>query len=159
MKTKLDRKISRYLKEIQQILPNDYNGKEQIFETFQNSIYDFLEEYPDASFEDVVDEFGSVADVSSSFLETDEDILRTVRATNRHYKHIFLLKAITPIILIGIIFYAFYYARSHILYTDTELIIYDETTPEMKELMEEYNCTEMPYELHEKYFSPHERKQ
>ena len=89
MNQKMKKKIKHYLHEISASLPAGYPNKKRLLRTLQQNIYDFLEEYPDADWEDVIEHFGASCDIAQSYIEEFSD---TELATSykTHHRNIFV---------------------------------------------------------------------
>lgn len=64
----LKKQIQAYLAELGQGLPDGYPNKRQILDRLQHDLHNFTEEHPGTEFADIIAEFGSVSELTDSFL-------------------------------------------------------------------------------------------
>lgn len=129
MNQKMKKKIKHYLHEISASLPAGYPNKKRLLRTLQQNIYDFLEEYPDADWEDVIEHFGASCDIAQSYIEEFSD---TELATSykTHHRNIFVSTIICFIVFIFLILaiYSFYlWKQTHDFIIEETLTVYDGT--------------------------------
>ena len=129
MNQKMKKKIKHYLHEISASLPAGYPNKKRLLRTLQQNIYDFLEEYPDADWEDVIKHFGASCDIAQSYIEEFSD---TELATSykTHHRNIFVSTIICFIVFIFLILaiYSFYlWKQTHDFIIEETLTVYDGT--------------------------------
>ena len=129
MNQKMKKKIKHYLHEISASLPAGYPNKKRLLRTLQQNIYDFLEEYPDTDWEDVIEHFGASCDIAQSYIEEFSD---TELATSykTHHRNIFVSTIICFIVFIFLILaiYSFYlWKQTHDFIIEETLTVYDGT--------------------------------
>ncbi|MBC5713134.1 hypothetical protein H8S17_02715 [Roseburia sp. BX1005] len=129
MNQKMKKKIKHYLHEISASLPAGYPNKKRLLRTLQQNIYDFLEEYPDADWEDVIKHFGASCDIAQSYIEEFSDT-ELAASYKTHHRHLFLTTVICCSALIALIisiyFFFSWWKNDALIVTET-LTVYDGT--------------------------------
>lgn len=69
MKKDLNHQVNQYLKQIHRSVPHNYEGEKQIMKLLKDNIILFRKENPDATMEDITEEFGTVSEVVDSYLD------------------------------------------------------------------------------------------
>ena len=129
MNQKMKKKIKHYLHEISASLPAGYPNKKRLLRTLQQNIYDFLEEYPDADREDVIEHFGASCDIAQSYIEEFSDT-ELAASYKTHHRHLFLTTVICCSALIALIlsiYYFFSWWKNDALIVTETLTVYDGT--------------------------------
>lgn len=116
--------LKRYLKEIRRLVPDAYTDKAKVINSIKQNIAYYLCEFPNASFEDVLREFGTPAEVAAAFLEElpDAVITRSFRAKNAA----FLFLSVISIAVITLLMGRIYYMQKHIIVTVENTVIQEE---------------------------------
>ena len=129
MNQKMKKKIKHYLHEIATALPAGYPNKKLLLRTLQQNIDDFLEEYPNADWEDVIEHFGASCDTAQSYIEEFSDT-ELVASYKTHHRHLFLTTVICCSALIALIISIYYFyswwKNDALIVTET-LTVYDGT--------------------------------
>ncbi len=64
--------LHRYMKEIEKNLPCSADDRKQVLATLKDSVSTYLLEFPEATFEDITQHFGTPAQIADAFLDTEE---------------------------------------------------------------------------------------
>lgn len=67
MNKSLKKNIKMYLKEIKRVLPSSSCTKTNFYSVFKNRIYEYAEDNPSATYDDIIKEFGSPEELINSF--------------------------------------------------------------------------------------------
>lgn len=107
--------IKCYLKEIAVLIPKDYPNKKQILQSIKQNLESFLEEFPESSFQDITNEFGTAMEIANSFIE---DLSGTSVFVSLHKKkrrnHFILISCMILFMLSAFLCVSMYYfLRNH----------------------------------------------
>lgn len=91
-KNRTDALLHRYIKEIRKNLPCPTEEEKRALDNLKESVSAYLLEYPEATAEDIAQRFGTPAQITETFLETE--------GTLRHYPKIPLFKKIVLCVLV-----------------------------------------------------------
>ena len=123
-------KQTRYFKEISDLLPKSYTSKSILLHELEQNIQLYLEEHPDAMWEDILQEFGSPTEIAGSVLADEPDTEPTATAKSRKHLHLHLVFIVICFtVVLCIIGYEYYWvhfrmyrtAPSHYYYNGTEV--------------------------------------
>lgn len=135
MRTKLDTQIKKYIHSVSNMIPNTYTSKKQLLCDLEQSIQTYLTEHPDASWQNILEEFGSASEVADGILSNlpKTDKIPFIKRQN----HLYITFFITCIIIIGIGIFLLVYQHywdsletfhvdyrvnpPHYIYNDTEI--------------------------------------
>lgn len=127
MKITLEKQLSQYFKEIKKNLPVNHTGRNEIMASIKQNVNDFLTTYPNASFEDIVAEFGSAADVAASFSHTNDSVGAQFHSVKK--KHFRFASSFTLFIVIAVLVLSiFRFCINHLPFIPrSSTVIYDGT--------------------------------
>ena len=82
---KINTQLRRYYRQIRSWLPCDRKQKNRCIQELSESMIGFLEQKPNASFQDIVDRFGTPQQIASAFIEeTDtQKLLHSLKIRKR----------------------------------------------------------------------------
>lgn len=100
----LDVELRRYLREIKRQLHCPRSRKKIFLNQFAENLFQYIEEYPLATFSDVVTEFGKPEDIASSFIEQADakDIRKSLKVGRRIFWAVLAVAVIVAAVVIGI---------------------------------------------------------
>lgn len=111
--------IKKYQNDIKKRIPDEYPGKEDILQSIERNLFDFIKEHPSASFDDITAEFGLSSEVVNSFMEQLSGTeVQTIFCQKKKQKKILLI-----IFSICIILFIILCRYLYILYDNTPAII------------------------------------
>ena len=67
------KKIKRYYKKVEQLLPLEQFEKKKYMDTFKSNVEDFIYEYPDSNINVIIEHFGTPESIASNFLSGEDD--------------------------------------------------------------------------------------
>lgn len=130
MKTKNNtRQIRRYIKELHAQLPKNYPNKKMHLDNVKRDVSFFLEEHPDAGYDDIICEFGAAQDIASSFIgELSNDEITDNLQNNKKKTIVLVLMSVVCIIaFIYLIQYFLYWKNEEALIVEETLYVFDGT--------------------------------
>ena len=80
------KKIKRYYKKVEQLLPLEQFEKKKYMDTFKSNLEDFLYEYPDSNIDVIMEQFGTPESIASSFLAGEDDSYISQKITATKFK-------------------------------------------------------------------------
>lgn len=121
-------KIERY---IQQVLTEIHNlsNSDAFIEALRQQLYDYAEEYPDFSLEELENSFGTPEDVANDFLESVQK-LTPVHAVKSKKKYKIIIIVMAALILSGALY--LYILSQHTQTMATDVITIYESPEETK---------------------------
>lgn len=103
------------MKEISRSIPNDYPNKKRLIAGISQNLDQFAAEHGEASFNQIVEEFGHAPDIAASFMEELENADIAVSLKNEKRKNRRLLSLCALIAAVALLLYgAFYYWLFHL---------------------------------------------
>lgn len=104
--------VSKYYKNIKTLLPINGKAEKQYLTGFKNNLSEFSQENPNASYQEIIDEFGEPKDIIISYLDNcDEDyIFKKLNTRNIVFK---LSKIITIIAICLSLWFCFLWYRGY----------------------------------------------
>ncbi len=97
------RAAKRYLREVRRNLPCSFLTKRELLLRIQDSLTDFAEERPHASYEDIIEHFGQPTDVADAyFAGLPADQLRKALQTARFVRRVLIVVCVLAMLLFGI---------------------------------------------------------
>lgn len=131
MNHKLESQLKKYYRNIKREIPNDYSGKKDIIDNIRQNIEDFLAEQPEATFADVLSQFGNASEIVASFIDdmSTEEIAALLKK-DRWKRHCTWAICIVTLLLVGGLCYYMYLliACTPVEITETTIIYYYENT-------------------------------
>lgn len=103
----------RYLKNIINIFPLHTKKEKEYLQKLKNSINEFDEDYPNSSYDEFIDKFGSPKEIFVGYIESQEDEYLIKKLNTR--KHILRLFFILCICILTLSFW-----KSYLIYKDYE---------------------------------------
>lgn len=140
---KLQAQLKKYYRDIKREIPKNYPGSTDIVNHIRQNIENFLDEQPNASFDDIISQFGNASEIVSSFIEDmpTEDITALLKK-DRKKRYVTWVDCIFSIIIVSGICYYIYLliVSTPVEITETTTIYYyeDTETTEPPVPMEEY---------------------
>lgn len=136
MNHKLESQLKKYYRNIKREIPNDYSGKKDIIDNIRQNIEDFLAEQPEATFADVLSQFGNASEIVASFIDdmSTEEIAALLKK-DRRKRHCTWAICIVTLLLVGGLCYYMYLLIACTPVSITETII---TYPETEYIDTEY---------------------
>lgn len=120
--------IQKYQNEIKKKIPDEYPGKKEILQAIEHNLYDFLEEHPTASFENILEEFGSPSEIANSFMERlSGKEIHTIFQKRKRQKKVLLSICILFLILFLLLCRYLYYLFDNTAVIIEETIIIEDT--------------------------------
>ncbi len=137
IKTNLEKKVNAYIKKIKSQIPVSYPNRNDIIQTIRQNIDNFRAEHPRASFNEIIEEFGSVTEVAASFLdELPEQEISSILQKKRKMLHIFFaLFLICAMIFFVVLYNLSSWAEEEALIFNEGMYIYNDTE-ETSEILE-----------------------
>lgn len=126
--TNLAKQIKAYIKKIDSQIPASYPNKDRVALTLQQNINNFLAEHPGASFNDIIEEFGSATEVAASFFdELPEQEISDIMQKKRKILYLSIaLCLVCAVIFFAVLKYMNYWANEEALIFTEGLYIYDD---------------------------------
>lgn len=131
MNHKLESQLKKYYRNIKREIPNDYSGKKDIIDNIRQNIEDFLAEQPEATFADVLSQFGNASEIAASFIDdmSTEEIAALLKKDRRKRRCSWIVCAITLSLVGGLCYYMYrIYMDTPVEITETTTIYYYENT-------------------------------
>ena len=140
---KLQAQLKKYYRDIKREIPKNYPGSTDIVNHIRQNIENFLDEQPNASFDDIISQFGNASEIVSSFIEDmpTEDITALLKKDRKKRYVTWVVCIFSIIIVSGICHYIYLLIVSTpVEITETTTIYYyeDTETTEPPVPMEEY---------------------
>ena len=140
---KLQAQLKKYYRDIKREIPKNYPGSTDIVNHIRQNIENFLDEQPNASFDDIISQFGNASEIVSSFIEDmpTEDITALLKKDRKKRYVTWVVCIFSIIIVSGICYYIYLLIVSTpVEITETTTIYYyeDTETTEPPVPMEEY---------------------
>ena len=140
---KLQAQLKKYYRDIKREIPKNYPGSTDIVNHIRQNIENFLDEQPNASFDDIISQFGNASEIVSSFIEDmpTEDITALLKKDRKKRYVTWVVRIFSIIIVSGICYYIYLLIVSTpVEITETTTIYYyeDTETTEPPVPMEEY---------------------
>lgn len=119
-KSGTDALLHRYIKNIRKNLPGSADERKQILENLKDSVCTYLLECPEATLDDITQRFGTPAQITEAFLET-EGMLRKYERHSLFKKIVLcvLVVAALVIIALGAVYVTDMHGFFHGHYNDT----------------------------------------
>lgn len=97
------RAAKRYLREVRRNLPCSFRTKRELLSRLQDSLTDFVEERPHASYEDLTAHFGLPTDVADAyFADLPAGQLRKALQTAHFVRRVLITVCVFAVVLFGI---------------------------------------------------------
>lgn len=140
---KLQAQLKKYYRDIKREIPKNYPGSTDIVNHIRQNIENFLDEQPNASFDDIISQFGNASEIVSSFIEdmSAEEIAALLKKDRKKRYVIWVVCIFSIIIISGVCYYTYLLIVSTpVEITETTTIYYyeDTETTEPPVPMEEY---------------------
>ena len=99
---KLQAQLKKYYRDIKREIPKNYPGSTDIVNHIRQNIENFLDEQPNASFDDIISQFGNASEIVSSFIEDmpTEDITALLKK-DRKKRYVTWVVCIFSIIIVS----------------------------------------------------------
>ncbi len=108
-----DKEIKCYISEIKTLLPVCFKSERRFINNLKDSIYAFTDSHPDASMEDLIDQFGEPFEIVKGYISSMEveTLIKmiSVRKMLHRIAAIILIAAIIGLTIFG----GFYYTKYH----------------------------------------------
>ena len=110
-------------------IPASYPNKDRVALTLQQNINNFLAEHPGASFNDIIEEFGSATEVAASFFDElpEQEISDIMRKKRKILYLSIALCLVCAVIFFAVLKYMNYWAEEEALIIKETLYIYEES--------------------------------
>ncbi len=128
---KLEHELNRYYKEMKKHLTCSKKSREHFITEAHRLVDDFLENQPDATYEDILKNIGTPKELSETFLNTlpDKAEIERYHLTRRRKRRLIAaLLCATIVILLGIIVYIGQVRYHTVITEETTTIIYPESS-------------------------------
>ncbi len=97
------RAAKRYLREVRRNLPCSFQTKRELLLRIRDSLTDFAQERPHASYEDITERFGAPTDVADAyFADLPAGQLRKALQTARFVRRVLIVVCVLAMLLYGI---------------------------------------------------------
>lgn len=129
MKNNFKKQLRTYLQEISKTIPGNYFKKKPLLYALKQDIQQFLVDHPSATWEDVLEQFGSVSELSESYMAEISDT-ELIESLKKNKQHIYLTSGICFVLLIFLIMGIRYYAnwwKNDAIITEETLYVFDGT--------------------------------
>lgn len=141
---KLQAQLKKYYRDIKREIPKNYPGSTDIVNHIRQNIENFLDEQPDASFDDIISQFGNASEIVSSFIEdmSAEEIAALLKKERKKRYFTWAFCAVSIIILGSIC------CHIYRIYMNEQPFIIEETTiiyPETEYIETETNIMDTEY--------------
>lgn len=100
--------IKQYLRELSALIPKSYPDRSVFLKDMEMNMRLYCKEHPNASWQDILTEFGSPSEVAGSILADHTDIKHSVVARPRLHLR-FLIIAICVTVVLSIFAYEYYW--------------------------------------------------
>lgn len=139
MKRNIKKEAEQYIKIISKQIPKDYPNKTALLNMIRQNMNDFILEHPDCTIDDIIEEFGSSAELTAYWMEEmpDSDLVATLQKSHRS----FIILLIACLICFAVFFFTSQYVRNWYI---NDALIVEETLYVTDE-------TEFPSEWEEKF--------
>ena len=118
--------MRKYLKNCKRLFPIYGSYERQFLKKLKNQIVNYMEENKEASYQDIVEQFGTPTEVVISYYDNvDEEAL--LRKTNLE-KHVRVFLAVLILLVITFLGYRSYIIHQAYLDAQKSIIIYESTT-------------------------------
>lgn len=109
--------LNRYLKKIRNSVPNIYIKRKIVINDMKQSIRNYLSEFPNASFEDIQQEFGTPLEIAAAFLnELPDTYAAKTIIQKKHYLIVFAL--LSAVIISCLLMWIIYLRRNTVIYIE-----------------------------------------
>lgn len=141
---KLQAQLKKYYRDIKREIPKNYPGSTDIVNHIRQNIENFLDEQPNASFDDIISQFGNASEIVSSFIEdmSAEEIAALLKKERKKRYFTWAFCAVSIIILGSIC------CHIYRIYMNEQPFIIEETTiiyPETEYIETETNIMDTEY--------------
>lgn len=129
MNNRLQKDINRYKKSISKQIPKNYPNKSVLMNLIIKNIDDFLLEHPEATMDNIIEEFGFPSKIAASFIEelSDTDIAAAIQKKHRIYKIAFITCFVCFITFLFTLHYIYNWYQNDALIMEETLYVTDGT--------------------------------
>lgn len=120
------RKLKHYFRKIKRSIPKAYKDKNSVVSNIQQNVDHFLSEFPDASFEDVQQEFGTPAQIITAFFDELPDTFVIDTYHNKKYT-LLMFGLISAAIITLLMLHIHDIQTDKAVYIEDTVYIYEET--------------------------------
>lgn len=108
--------INNVNKELYHLVPS-----EDFLKDLRTNLEEYLQEFPDSSYQDLIEKFGAPSDVATEFINSFESASPKVQARKRKKIRTFIITVVAVIIFLGCLAVALL-ANQQSTYTDTTVV-------------------------------------
>lgn len=125
-------KLRHYYKTVRRLIPDGYPNKNDILRTIRQNIENYFAESPNASFDDMVQEFGTPQDVAAAFLNElpDTEIAGSLCKKKRMIHAVCFIFAISIAVIVLLVYRIWYIRENAAVTIEDTVYIYEDTLVE-----------------------------
>ena len=116
--------IKQYLRELSALIPKSYPNKSLFLKDIETNILLYFKEHPNASWQEILTEFGSPSEVAGSILAEHTDIKHSVTTKPRLHLR-FIIIVVSIMVVLSIFAFEYYWEHFKMYRTDPAHYIYN----------------------------------